>query len=120
MGGTFRAGAATLALATAALFMALFPTVAQAAPGAARLDLRLEHTDIIVRHDYRSLPPMSPSGATGANQKGGGRFQLADQSLGDLWVRAGLVHREPRLIRCGFDAFDYAFRRQRGGTWGAR
>lgn len=114
--------ASALALAVAGLLVLAFsaPAEAGARPSGARLDIQLERTKPIVRHEYRSLPRIGRRGAVGAN-RGSGGFRLSHQMLGDRWVRAGLIRRKPRLIRRGFRAFDYAFRRQASdGTWGYR
>lgn len=85
---------------------------ALAAQRPAKLDLRLERTPVIVRNSYRQLPPIGKKGQMGANLRGGG-FALSHQQYGDLYVRAGLIHGRRKLIKRGFRAFDYAFRRQR-------
>lgn len=104
------------ALAAAATVALAMPPSALAGPRKAGLDRRLERTPIIVKNAYKRLPPMGRQGQMGSNRRGGGGggFQLADQQLGDLYVRAGLAYEKARLIRRGFRAFDYAFRRQAG------
>ena len=104
-------GCLTAALACVAAAIAV-PAEAEGRPTKAKLDLRLERTPIIVRNAYRGLPPMGRRGAMGANLEQS-EFSLAHQQLGDLYVRAGIVYRKPKLIRRGFRAFDYAFARQR-------
>lgn len=81
----------------------------------ARLDLLLERTPVIVKTDYERLPPMGKHGAVGGNRVDGARFFLPHQQLGDLYVRAGIVHGSRRLVGRGLEAFDYGFRRQRRG-----
>lgn len=101
-----------LAAAAVATLAPGMPSDAAAAPAKARLDLRLERTPVIARHYYRKLPRIGRGGRMGANIDGGA-FSLSHQQLGDLYVRKGLVRRRPKLIRRGFRAFDFAFRRQR-------
>ncbi len=91
------------------------PAEALGRPHKAGLDRQLERTPIIVKNAYRKLPPMGRRGQMGNNLpgEGGGGFHLADQQLGDLYVRAGLAYGKPRFIKRGLRAFDYAFARQR-------
>ena len=107
--------ALTFALAAAVAATLALPADALARPHKAGLDRALERTPIIVKNAYKQLPPMGRRGQMGNNLpgEGGGGFQLADQQLGDLYVRSGLVYGRPKVIRRGFRAFDYAFRRQR-------
>jgi hypothetical protein len=100
------------AAATVALLATALPADAAAKPRKARLDLSLERTPIIVKDAYRRLPDMGRRGATGGNLGTSG-FEVADQGLGDLYVRAGIVFGNRKLIKRGFRAFDFAFDRQR-------
>jgi hypothetical protein len=106
---------ALLVVATAILLFAAATSAEDAAaqPRKANLDLRLERTPILVEDAYRRLPAMGSRGAMGENLGSSSGFDLADQQLGDLYVRAGLVHGNRKLIRRGFRAFDHAFRHQR-------
>lgn len=107
-------------LATSACALLAIPADASAAARKVRLDAKLERTPVIVRHDYRRLPPIGRRGAMGANLTTSG-FSLASQQLGSYYVRAGLIRRSPRLIKRGFKAFNYAFRRQQpDGSFGPR
>lgn len=73
---------------------------------------------MIVETDYLALPRMDADGAMGRNARDDAFSSLADQRLGDLYVRAGIVHDRPDLIAQGCKAFDYAFARQRSsGSW---
>lgn len=113
-----RRAAAAMAAAIgglALLAVLALPADAIARPHKAGLDRQLERTPVIAQNAYRRLPPMGRRGQMGNNLrgKGGGGFQLADQQLGDLYVRAGLAYGKPRFIKRGFRAFDYAFRHQR-------
>lgn len=99
-------------LVAAILAVAALASAADAVAGPARLDLQLERTPVIVRNAYRELPPIGKKGAMGANLSRGG-FALSHQQYGDIYVRAGLIHGRRKLIKRGFRAFDYAFRRQR-------
>jgi len=104
---------AGVTLAVVAVLLAVFaPGHAAAAQPLAKLDLQLERTPVIVQNAYRTLPPMGPEGQLGVNLSGGG-FSLSHQQHGDLFVRAGLIRGKPKLVKRGFRAFDYAFRRQR-------
>lgn len=104
------------------VLLMVFPSLGVAAHGGATratLDLRLERKPVIVNTDYLALPRIADDGGMGRNRRGSG-FSLADQRLGDLYVRAGIVHGRADLIRTGFKAFDYAFARQRrNGSWRA-
>jgi hypothetical protein len=107
---------ALCALAAAVALAALAgaaPGDAAAKPRKAKLDLILERTPVLAKDAYKRLPPMGKRGAMGGNLEGSS-FEVADQNLGDLYVRAGLVYRNRKLIKRGFRAFDYAFKRQRG------
>jgi hypothetical protein len=95
-----------------ALLAVLAPGHAAAAQPRAKLDLRLERTRVLVENAYRTLPPIGPEGQLGVNRSGAG-FSLSHQQHGDLFVRAGLIRGERRLVGRGFRAFDYAFKRQR-------
>jgi hypothetical protein len=102
--------AVTIALLCAAAAVAADDAAAK--PRKAKLDLRLERTPIIVADAYSRLPEMGRRGAMGGNLRGSG-FDVADQQLGDLYVRAGLAFRNKKLIKRGFRAFDFAFHHQR-------
>ncbi len=90
----------------------LLPSAALAAD--ADRDLELERTAVIVEHDYVDLPPIGASGAMGLNLIDYPGYSVANQRLGDIYVRAGIVRGDDELIKRGFDAFDHAFSRQRG------
>ena len=111
--GRLRWSVGLIPLLTAVALAGLAPADADARARKARLDLQLERTPVIVRNAYRRLPPIGKRGGMGLNFRRSG-FSLAHQQLGDLYVRAGIIQRKPRLIRHGFRAFDYGFRRQRG------
>jgi hypothetical protein len=112
--GAWRWTGSVLALALAAAsVLALGAPGASAAPRKAKLDLQLERTPVIIRDSYRRLPSIGPRGQMGKNQERGCPFSLSHQQLGDLYVRAGIIHGKPALIKDGFRAFDYAFRKQR-------
>ena len=112
-----RVAAASIAALGALVLLAALALPADALGRAqkAGLDRRLERTPIIVKNAYKQLPPIGRRGQMGNNLpgEGGGGFQLADQQLGDLYVRSGLAYGKPRVIKRGFRAFDYAFARQR-------
>jgi hypothetical protein len=93
------------------VLLLLAPSAASAAR--ADRDLELERTAVIVEHDYLELPPMGPNGAVGINLIDYPGYSVANQRLGDIYVRAGIVRDDPELIERGFDAFDHAFSRQR-------
>lgn len=89
-------------------------------PEKAELDLVLDATRAIVRHDYKKLPPIGPSGEMGVNGQEGWSFFLSHQQYGDLYVRAGIARDDGDLIERGLQAFDYAFARQQpDGSFGS-
>ncbi len=110
--GRLRWSAGLIPLLAAVTLAGLSPADADARARKARLDLQLERTPVIVRNAYRRLPPIGKRGAMGLNLRRSG-FSLAHQQLGDIYVRAGIIYRKPKLIRRGFNAFDYGFRHQR-------
>lgn len=104
--------AAAVGLAVLAALALALPRDAEAGTRQAKLDLRLEGMPLLVRDEYTNLPPMGRRGAMGGNLEFG-ESDVSDQRLGDIYVRAGLVRERPRLIRRGFKAFDFAWKRQR-------
>ena len=89
-------------------------------PEKAELDLMLDATPAIVRHDYAKLPPIGPAGEMGVNGREGSSFFLSHQQYGDLYVRAGIARDDGALIEQGLQAFDYAFARQQpDGSFGS-
>jgi hypothetical protein len=105
-----------LVLLTSLSVLLVLPEAALA--GLAARDLALERTNVIVEHDYRELPRMGPAGEMGFNLTGSSTFSVSHQQLGDRYIRAGIVRDEPAIIEQGFDAFAYAFSRQRAdGTF---
>ena len=89
------------------------PSPAWAGAAGTDRDLELERTAVIVEHDYVDLPELGPGGAMGLNLLDEPGYSVANQRLGDVYVRAGIVLERPALIERGFDAFDHAFSRQR-------
>lgn len=88
-------------------------------PKKAELDLVLDSTRAIRKHDYKELPPIGPAGEMGVNGRQGSSFFLSHQQYGDLYVRAGIARDDAALIERGLQAFDYAFARQQpDGSFG--
>jgi hypothetical protein len=107
---------AVLALALAWAALALLPADARgdglrdSGLERAELDLKLEDTHLIRQASYHGLPPIGENGEMGRNLHNPDLpFWVADQQLGDIFIRAGIVRHKRWMVERGLQAFDYAF-----------